>query len=131
MSWKMNSQEFNSVISIDPPKRYSYCIKRIVDFEELWSLWTIDGWALTSDSQGNELVPIWPHEKFASACASGAWVGYEPRTISLSDWINRWIPGMTRDKRLVAVFPTPEGKGIVVSPDRIKDDLESEMSLYE
>jgi hypothetical protein len=30
---------------------------------------------------------------------------------------------------LVAVFPTPSIQGAVVSPERLKEDLESELSL--
>jgi hypothetical protein len=38
---------------------------------------------------------------------------------------------MMRDKRLVAVFQTPADTGVAVSPERLKEDLEAELSLFE
>ena len=66
-----------------------------------------------------------------NTCATDFWSGNEPRSIDLSAWLERWIPGMTRDRRLVAVFPTPSNRGVVVAPDRLKENLEAELSLYE
>jgi hypothetical protein len=77
------------------------------------------------------LVPIWPHERFAKACATVAWQNYEPRSIDLDAWIERWIPGMTTDGKAVAVFPTPNERGIVVLPERLLTELSEELEQYE
>jgi len=131
MSWIMNDKEFESVISLNESERYTYFIKKVADWEEVWSLWSKDGWVLASDDSGHQHVPVWPHERFAAACILDEWAENEPRKIELSDWIERWIPGMIRDKRIVSVFPAPNGKSISVLPERLKDDLEEEISLYE
>jgi hypothetical protein len=55
----------------------------------------------------------------------------KPTRIDLSVWLERWTPGMMRDKRLVAVFQTPADTGVAVSPERLKEDLEAELSLFE
>jgi hypothetical protein len=130
MSWEMHKKEFESVSSLPAGKRYSYFIKKVADFEEIWSLWSEGGWALASDN-GHQLVPIWPHEQFALSCASKGWAGYEPKKIELTVWMSRWISGLIRDQRSVVVFPTIFEKGIVVSPERLREDLEAEISLYE
>jgi hypothetical protein len=76
-------------------------------------------------------VPVWPHEKFAEACATKAWSGYKPAPIKLRDWIDNWTPGMADDGRLVAVFPNLENNGAVVEPGRLKDDILGELDQIE
>jgi len=127
----MNDQEFEAVSNLAGNRRYAYAIKKIADWGIVWSLGADDGWVLAGDAEGSEVVPIWPHPQFAAACALGSWVGNAPRPIELAAWLEKWIPGMMRDQRRVAVFPTPTNKGIVVSATRLKDDLEAELSLIE
>ena len=129
MNYKVNDKEFFSVISLSPSKRYLYLIKKIVDFKEIWSLWD-EGWALYSDEENNECIPIWPNEQYAQVCAIDNWVNYLPKKISLLDWINKWIPGMKNDRRKVAAFPTSNDKGIIIEPDRIKNDINKELGNY-
>ena len=89
-----------------------------------------DGWVLMADEKEVELVPVWPHKQFADACADAK--KQECATeISLDDWLKKWLPGMTKDGRLVAVFPVPSGKGVVVSPEELKTDLLAECEKYE
>ena len=122
--------EVSAILRLDGADRYEHFLKRVADFEELWSLWS-DGWALMSDDAGNELAPVWPHACYAEICAKGPWQNYEPRAITLDAWLLRWIPGLERDNRNVAVFPTPEQKGVVVSPDRLLNDLQRELESYQ
>jgi hypothetical protein len=88
---------------------------------------------LSADDEGNKLISVWPHIRFAGACAEGEWDGYDPRPIELSTWMDHWLPELRQEKRLVSVFPVPsaEDRGMVVFPDRFREDLESELDLYE
>ena len=131
MTWEMRDKEFEAVLNTPGPKRYLYTVKKVADFEEVWSLWSDNAWVLAADDAQHELVPIWPHPRFAAACATGVWSQSEPRMIELSTWLEKWIPGIGRDSRLIAVFPTASDKGVVVSSDRLKSDLEDEVSQYE
>ncbi len=131
MTWTMHDKEFESVLSFSGSQRYEYFIKKVADWETVWSLKKENGWVLAADDQGHELVPVWPHERFALACAAGNWAACGPSPIDIATWLERWIPGVLRDRRLVAVFPTPSDHGVVVSPERLKEDLERELSLYE
>jgi hypothetical protein len=131
MGWQINDQEFQAVLALPGEQRYSYFIKRVADWEQVWSLQDEKGWVLTDDAAGHELVPVWPHPRFAEACVAGAWAGSVPKAIELSEWLEYWIPGMINDQRLVAVFPTPSMTSVtVVTPERLRDDLEEELSLY-
>ena len=132
MTLHVDDKEAQAVLSLEGPKRYSYWIKRVTDQEEVWSLWMKGGWVLASDDkEGRELVPVWSHPRFASVCAVGVWEGSEPKMITFSAWMRSWLPGCVRDRRFVAAFPTPANQGIIVSPMRLKEDLEKEAPLYE
>ena len=72
--------------------------------------WNIikDGWVLMGDANQTEIVPVWSHPMFAEAFAVGEWLGYTPKKIHLEEWMTKWIPGMEKDHRMVAVFPASE-----------------------
>ncbi|MGZ4845209.1 MAG: DUF2750 domain-containing protein, partial [Candidatus Angelobacter sp.] len=65
------------------------------------------------------------------AFAVGEWLGYKPKKIDLDEWLNKWIPGMEKDHRAVAVFPATESQTTTASPLKVKSDLEEELAKYE
>ena len=52
MSWIMNEKEVENVISLPAEGRYEYFIKRVADWEVVWSLGNEDGWVLAGDDGG-------------------------------------------------------------------------------
>ena len=127
----LSEQELISVLSLSGAKRYSYFIKKVADWEEVWSLRNQDGWILATESSGRELIPVWPHERFAQVCVTGEWQDCEPAVIELSIWMERWIPGIVKDGRQIAVFSTPEDKGVVVQPGQLYTEICKECEQYE
>jgi hypothetical protein len=111
--------------------RYEYSIKRIADAGELWSLKDPAGWRMQADDAGNEVVPIWPHRLYAEAAAIGAIAGSTAAPIDLQTWRERWIPGLIRDRRLVGVFPVPDGQSVVVEPKQFDAHLQIELDKIE
>lgn len=131
MSWIPNQKEINAVLSLKASERYEYWIKKVADQEEVWSLWQVGGWALAGGDAERQFVPVWPHSEYAALCAGGVWAGYQPKAIAVAAWLDRWIPGMERDQRLVAVFPTPNDMGVAIDPRQLERDLREEMANYE
>jgi hypothetical protein len=131
MTWKINAKEISSVLALPAPRRFEYFVKRVADWREVWSLRNEDGWVLASDDSGCELVPVWPHSEYARACANNEWIGTEPYAIDLGAWLDKWTPGMVRDGRKVAVFPSPASKGVVVGPEHLADSIEDELDVIE
>jgi hypothetical protein len=130
MSWSPSDVEIASVTRLKGRDRYAHFVKKVADQEELWSLWD-DGWALAKGDDARELIPVWPHAKYAVACATGSWKGSVPKPIALEAWMQRWTPGAIRDGRLIAVFPTPENTGIMVEAGQLAADIEAELESYE
>ncbi len=117
MSYRVNPKEFEAVLALPDEARFSYFVGKVTDFGQIWSVWDESGWALLADDSGSEFVPVWPAEAFAAAHCTADWAERRPRKIDLSDWMDKWIPGLRRDGRKIAVFPAPRGKGAVVDPE--------------
>jgi hypothetical protein len=130
MSWSPNPKEIENVAKLNPFERYRYFIKKVADWREVWSLWN-DGWVLMADPEGIEVVPVWPHAKFAELCAIAEWNEYSARPIGLEEFLNKWIPGMARDNRGIAVFPASNRETTTVNPIKLREDLEEELANYE
>jgi hypothetical protein len=130
MSYKINEMEIKSVLNLRGPARYEYFVKRIADWEEIWGLRKANGWETAADNEGREMLPLWPHERFAQLCATGGWSDSKPAPIELNDLLE-WVPELSQAGRLVAVFPLPDGKGIPVHPRRLEGDILEEQSKFE
>ena len=130
MSLRISDREFEAILALAGPERYAHHIKRVADTEQLWSLAAPGGWVLASDGR-REPVPIWPHPRYAAACATNTWKDAEPSAIRLDDWLTKWLPGIARDGRAIAAFATPTDRAVVVESERMRADLEAELEHYE
>ena len=131
MAWEVKDQEFRAVLKLPASERYGYFVKRAASHGELWGLRSDDGWVLAEDDEGNRHFPVWPHPRFAEACATGPWEGEEPVAIDVDEWVEAWLPNLERDGMRVAVFQTPEDQGVGVGTERLRRDLEDELSQFE
>lgn len=131
MNWKIKHQEYEAVMRLSDAERYTYAVKRIAAWGRVWSVGNDQGWGLARDADGNDVVPVWPHHDFAKACCSDLWAAYRPMDIEVHDFLERWVPGMERDRRLVAVFQTQKSHGVVVTPASFRDAIQADLSLYE
>ncbi|WEZ05197.1 DUF2750 domain-containing protein [Bacillus subtilis] len=48
----MNEKELEMSLKLDPDKRYRYFIKKVVDYEEVWSLSNDEGWVISEGENG-------------------------------------------------------------------------------
>jgi hypothetical protein len=124
VGWEVNDNEFDSVLRLTATRRYRYFITRVAGHGLLWGLYAPGGWVVAEDDQGDKYFPVWPHQRFAQAVATGRWTDGSPMTIDIDDWVEEWLPDLDRDEIDVAVFQTPDNEGIAVSPARLKHDLE-------
>ena len=128
---KLSAEEMRGVLGADGPTRYAHFVKRVADWEEVWGLRAPDGWVAVSDESGVSMFPVWPHEEYARLVATDDWSNAVPTSIDVHDWIDSWLPNLLEDGSKIAVFPTPQGKGVVVEPQQLKADIENELSRYE
>ncbi len=103
-------------------KKYAYSIKKFVEEEEIWSIKDPDGWCLVG-VEDQECVPVWPAKRYAETFIKESWPSAHCESITLDAWLERWIPGMSKDHRHVSVFLTSDMNSVVVSPERLEEDL--------
>lgn len=124
----MHPAKFDSVLRMSGEDRFGYFVRRVAGFEAAWVLESDGAWAAAEDDLGRRALPVWPEEAFASACASNEWAGYQPLELPLARLLlNLNEPDFER----VAVFPTPQRKGVFVEPALLAEALQAEWSQYE
>ena len=103
---QIHDKEFTALIGLPAPERYALFVRRVADWQQVWSLQAPKGWVLMADEKGTEVVPVWPHERFADACRD---VNKQEcaTAISLDDWLKKWLPGMSKTSvwLLYSLFP--------------------------
>jgi hypothetical protein len=131
MGWEVDNEEFESVLGLPGSARYEYLVKRAASHGQLWGLRGDGGWVVADDDHGNQHLPVWPHQRFAAACATGPWQGEKPVPIDVDEWVMGWLPQLEEDGIRVAVFQTPDDQGVGVAAGRLKRDLEAELEQFE
>ncbi|MBU8978013.1 DUF2750 domain-containing protein [Lysobacter sp. MMG2] len=58
--------------------------------------------------------------------AAGEWSDACPEPIDLEAVVERWLPGLARDGRLVAVFPNASGESSTIGPLDLLERIECE-----
>jgi hypothetical protein len=131
MSYTVKEKEFDAVMKLPPPKRYSYFLKKVCDWEEIWGIRGQEGWVICGDAEGKECFPVWPAKAFAAPACKDDWKDCEPSPIPLDKWLQSWIDELVDNKRLVAVFPDGDMKSAVVPPEQLRADMLEELAKYE
>ncbi len=130
MPYRVNTKDIASVSTMSVAERARHLVKRVADQEEIWGLRAVDGWALSRAPGGAHALPVWPHPKYAKLCATGPWAGCEPAKIDLPRFVERWIPRLAKEKRVISVFPTPKSAGRIVRPARFETALKGERASH-
>ncbi|GAA5213381.1 DUF2750 domain-containing protein [Corallincola platygyrae] len=104
--------------------RYEAFLEQALAESQVWVLRDDEG-CLIVNAGNEECLPVWPTEDAAKACAISDWKGLVPLSISLADWVEKWLPGMEKDDRVVAVFPNLAGESLVVAPSELLAELEA------
>ena len=127
MTYKLNDKQFESIQKLADHERYDYFLKKVADWEEIWSLHSPEGSVELSSSDGEECLPIWPHPDFAKAWAVDDWSDCQPKAINLEVWLERWTPGLERDNTMLAVFPVNEEEWLVMTPSELQEAIFGEL----
>lgn len=109
-------------LSLSPDERMSRTLSRIREAGEVWILKDEDGCVmLTTDDEDG--VPVWPDKGLATLWATDEWEDCEPMSISLKDWLSKWVPGMIQDGLMVMICPVPAEEGEVIEPQEMAEAL--------
>ena len=132
--YKITEQEIEAIIKLTPQQRYAYFLKRICDWEEIWTLYEDDCIVLNEDKQGVLFVFLFPFETFASHYAIKQWGmrGTFAKCFKLNEFVstiaNKLLANSVSD---ALVFPIPNGFGLNVPLSRLIADIHKELENYE
>ena len=127
MTYKLDEKQYAAAVNKDDSQRFEYFLRKVANFEKIWSLSDNEGWVELSDEDGQVCLPIWPHPDFAAAWATDEWKNCRPQAIQLDIWMERWTEGLIKDDTMLAIFPVDDGEGLILSPQELHDALLMEL----
>jgi hypothetical protein len=127
----LNIQEIKGVSKLNPYKRYKYFIKRVADFEELWTIVDENGDIALSYVDNKILVSFWTAQDFIKSNLSGNWKKCVPLKINLDNFESDTMPLIIENNYLINVFPINNKSGFVVNLDEFTRDLNEELKNYQ
>ncbi len=135
MNYKLHEKEYENIIKLKPEQRFDYFLNKIADWEELYTIGSKDGFVLLGDDTNDETLPLFPHPGFAESFLKGEWQDCEAQPIDVYEFLEHWIPGLTKDKKLLSVFPVSDASGgisgIIIEPDKLQLAIEQKMEQYD
>ncbi len=114
-----------SQLSNDVQKNYRLFIKGIKASGKVWGVATPEGWVVCDSEtfEDTDVIPFWSDEADARAHCSDEWADNEPQSISLEDFIERWLTGMAEDGVLAGPNWTDELAGLEIEPEDLAKAL--------
>ena len=131
---EISKQEFEAITKLVPEKRYDYFIKRICDWEQVWTLYDDDCIILNEDKKGDLFILLFPFEPFASyyAIRTEGMRNAVCKSYSIEDFFGSFLEKLLSNNITKAlVFPIPNGFGLNVPIKTIKEDVNEELENYE
>ncbi|WP_223560445.1 DUF2750 domain-containing protein [Chryseobacterium lathyri] len=127
----MNSKEIENVLKLEPFKRYEYFIKKVADFEQLWTIVDEDGDYAISEVDEFSLITFWPAEEFVSLDLQEDWEDCTPLKLTLDDLRDNIFDVINSENYLINVFPVNGTSGFVVNLEEFSRDLNEELNKIE
>ncbi|HTN33550.1 MAG TPA: DUF2750 domain-containing protein [Marinobacter sp.] len=127
----MSNEQLTYVLELDGEERYDYFLSAVVEAREIWILINSGNRFLTivSEDDGDAHVPVWPSSEFAAEYAKGS-DDLTPKSISLPDFLKKWVTGLSKDGLDIGVFPGLDKTVWITEPNELKKDLQDELSNF-
>lgn len=108
-----------------PEQRLQYLVKQVVQHKQVWILTDEDGCVMLN-TEDEDCTPVWPSETFAQAWATEEWANCQAKPIDLKTWHSRWTDGLEQDDVAIAVFPSEDQDGLVISAAEFDFELKNQ-----
>lgn len=127
----MNNKEKENILKLEPYKRYQYFIKKIADFEELWTIVDEDGNYALSDVDNHTLISLWTSEEFVKSNFEQGWEKCKPIKLTLDELREELFELIVDEGYLINIFPINGRSGFVVNLNEFIRDLDEELDKIE
>jgi hypothetical protein len=128
MIWEIEDGEVEELLALPPEDRAIQFFQLLADWEEAWGLKDPAGWVVP---RATDALPLWPHPTFAAACAAQSWTDATPEPVAIDELLIDLLPLLAADGLRVAVFPSLEDPGLLLTPVEFADRLERELQITE
>lgn len=120
--YPLTDTERNAALQLNADYRYDHFISKVAQHGLLWVLKNEQGLLLLKDEE-DTCLPVWPHPDYAQTWVQGELAAYEPQSITLEIFLERWADGLTQDGVALAVFPLADAPGTVVDAAELAEAL--------
>lgn len=127
---KINKNEFEEVSKLTAFERYKYFIKRVADFEVMYTLVNANEDLALLEVEGKRMLSFWSSKEFAASCAINEWHGYQPIELTLEQFEESYIDIIEAEDYLINIFPSINLTGFIVDIAEFTKDLNEEMQKY-
>lgn len=124
---QLSQKQVEEILAKKPEKRYNYFIKSVCEEEEVWGLADDEGWLLLEDDEDDsEVLAVFPYPEFAEIFRiKGGFEEFKVASLDLYEFVD-WMDDFEKEKMKVAVFPTPDFQSAVMTPQKLKEDFQTE-----
>ncbi|MGV2450274.1 UNVERIFIED_CONTAM: DUF2750 domain-containing protein [Ralstonia mannitolilytica] len=125
------NKKVENILKLEPFKRYEYFIKKIADFEQLWTIIDQGGNYVISEIDEFSFISFWPDEEFVALYLEKDWEDCKPIKLTLDDLKEDVFEIINTENYLINVFPVNGRSGFVVSLEEFDRDLQDELDKIE
>jgi len=126
----LHREEIINVSKLESLKRYKYFMKKIADFQELWTIMDENGEIALSDLDDKTFVPFWSAKDFIESNLISEWEKCLPFKLTLDNLEEDIISWISEKNYLINVFPVNGKSGFVVDIHEFIRDLNEELENY-
>ncbi|WP_336690599.1 MULTISPECIES: DUF2750 domain-containing protein [unclassified Chryseobacterium] len=127
----MNQKQIENILKLEPQKRYEYFIRKVADFEELWTIVDENGDYALSSVDDKTLVSFWSAEEFIGSNLDDEWSNCKTLKLSLDDLTDEVLPYIADNDYLMNIFPINGRSGFIVDLEEFSRDFTEELKKYE
>jgi hypothetical protein len=117
-----DSLDVQSVFSMSPEKRKEHFLLRVRETREIWILESEAGKPCTIETNP-EYLPLFPSFELAQAF-SKLYPRFKPGKLDYKEFIEYWLPGLTKDHIDVGLTPNLEVTVLSMLPLGLRSELE-------
>lgn len=125
----MDSSDLEELFELSCEERYDYFLDTVLEEKEIWILVNKNSEFLKiyAEEDDFEYLPVWPSSELAARYTEGS-TELSPKAITLPEFLRKWVPGLTKDRLEIGVFPSDDGTVWIASADELKKDIQDELS---
>lgn len=126
---RISQKQIEAVQKIDREKRLKHFIKRVCDWEEVWSIKDHD-WVFSETDDGTKVFQVWPHDVYARLYCVGERADCQPASLELEDFMENYLCPFQEEGIQVGVFYTTSENGYGMEAGYLGHLLSEELDMY-